>query len=604
MWIRIKQTLTPRSFRFKVVAVTVICIMVPAVITLYVYSYLTKDAMKEQAMVNAERELSIAGAYVSKLLDDMLYAVNFVQLDSEMNTILKKNANHDTQQQHVGYEDYLEDQKVTKTIENMTLLGEKSYVTILLKNGKHYTNYPVADYNPEQLFHEAWFKELDEVYGYETIWIGSQPTVFASEQDKNRYQLSVARTLRDANLQIYGYVIVTMMETEIKQAFAGAGGSGEMLLVDGSNRILSHRDSEQIGATFSPMAQVQNASGANVIELENETYIYADYPLSYTGWKLVSVNPYKQAISKMNRLFDTVFFAQLISFVVFFLLLTSVLKTVTSPLVHLGHIATKVQSGKLNVRADIQSQDEIGRLSHSFNQMLDHINEMINEITETQARKRQAELAMLQAQINPHFLFNVLNSIRMKVMRKGDDESAEMISSLSKLLRMTIDKDKGMIPLQEEVEIVNDFVKLMNMRQREKVRLLIDVSAKANAEMIPRFILQPIIENSMIHGLNQCAGTISLKAYSNEQCFFIIIKDNGQGMNEETLKQVRKSLTFQAEASMAIHINGFSNLGISNVYERMRMTFADTFNMDIESVEGLGTKVVMCVSRGGKKSNV
>jgi two-component system, sensor histidine kinase YesM len=272
--------------------------------------------------------------------------------------------------------------------------------------------------------------------------------------------------------------------------------------------------------------------------------------------------------------------------------------------VHLGHIATKVQSGKLNVRADIQSQDEIGRLSHSFNQMLDHINEMINEITETQARKRQAELAMLQAQINPHFLFNVLNSIRMKVMRKGDDESAEMISSLSKLLRMTIDKDKGMIPLQEEVEIVNDFVKLMNMRQREKVRLLIDVSAKANAEMIPRFILQPIIENSMIHGLNQCAGKISLKAYSNDQCFFIIIKDNGQGMNEETLKQVRKSLTFQAEASLAIHINGFSNLGISNVYERMRMTFGDTFNMDIESVEGLGTKVVMCVSRGGKKSNV
>lgn len=125
------------------------------------------------------------------------------------------------------------------------MLGEKSYVTILLKNGKHYTNYSLSEYNPEQLFQEPWFKELDGVFGYEAVWIGSQPTVFQSEQKSSPYQISVARTLRDSNLKIYGYVIVTIMENKVKQAFESMPGKEEMMLVDSSNKILSHANNEK-----------------------------------------------------------------------------------------------------------------------------------------------------------------------------------------------------------------------------------------------------------------------------------------------------------------------------------------------------------------------
>jgi two-component system sensor histidine kinase YesM len=582
---------------------SVICIIIPAIITLYVNSYLTKDAMKEQAITNADRELVLAGEYVTKILDDMLYVVNFVQLDSEINTILKKNAKaplDPSSSSNERYEEYIEHNKVAKTIDNITLLGEKSFVTILLKNGKHYTNYPVYDYNPEEMFEEAWFKELDDVYGYEAIWIGSQPTVFKSEQNRNPYQISVARTLRDANLKIYGYVIVTILENKIKQAFESIPGSGEMFLIDDSNNILSHRDNDEIGQSFPYLEQIQEDNFSNIIKLSNEDYLYADHAISYTGWHLVSIIPYKQAIKKINSIFDKVFFSQLISFILFFLLLTYVLRTITRPLVHLGNVASTVQGGNLEVRSNIRNKDEIGKLSNSFDQMLDRINEMIKEITETQVRKREAEFAMLQAQINPHFLFNVLNSIRMKVMRKGDYESAEMISSLSKLLRMTIDKDKGMIMFQEEVEIVKDFVNLMNMRQKEKVQLEIYIDPAANYEVIPRFILQPIIENSMIHGLNQSAGKILIEAYIIRNDFVIMIEDNGQGLDEAALRKLRLNLTIKTDPVDTEHNKGFSSLGISNVYERMQMTFGDAFNMEVNSIEGEGTKVIMYVSRGGK----
>ncbi|MBO1510682.1 sensor histidine kinase [Metabacillus bambusae] len=609
MWNRIQQMLAPRSFRFKVIMTSVICIVIPAIITLFMNSYLTKDAMKEQAISNANRELKLASEYVTKLLEDMLYVANYVQFDSEINTILKKNAKDTVEKNpntlpNNGYNEYVEYNRVVKTIENITLLGEKSYVTILLKNGKHYSNYPYYDYDPQKFFEEPWFNKLQNVYGYETIWIGSQPTVFRSEQEKNPYQISVARTLRDANLRIYGYVIVTIMENKINQVFDNMPGNEDMMIIDSSNSILSHRDKARIGQEFPYVNQMQEKNFSNIISIENENYLITDYSLSYTGWRLISLNPYRQAIFKINSIFNNIFLVQLISFIFFFLVLTYVLQTITKPLVHLGNVATTVQGGNLKIRSNIRSKDEIGRLSNSLDQMLDRINEMIKEITETQVRKRKAEFAMLQAQINPHFLFNVLNSIRMKVMRKGDKESADMISSLSKLLRMTIDKDKGTISFKEEVEIVQDYVKLMNMRQKEKVDLKINVSAAAYYEQIPRFILQPIIENSMIHGLNQSAGTILLEANVKRNDFIIIIDDNGQGMNEENLNELRKKLTVNLETSLEHNRKGFSGIGLSNVYERMRMTFGEYFQMEVNSLEGNGTRVIMCVSRGGNRPNV
>ncbi|MDQ0225645.1 sensor histidine kinase [Metabacillus niabensis] len=609
MWKRINQRLSPRSFRFKLIIASVICIVLPAMITLSVNSYLSKDAMKEQAISNASRELKLAGEYVTKLLDDMLYIANFIQIDSELNTILKNNAKEPASHAEdvlpsEEYEKYIEYSRVVKTIENITLVGEKSYVTILLKNGKHYTNYSISEYNPKEFFEEPWFEQLDHVYGYEAVWIGSQPTVFTSEKETNPYQISVARTLRDSNLKIYGYVIVTIMENKLNQVFENLPGNEEMMLLNGDSQILSHANSEKIGQSFPYIEQMQDKHFSNIIKIGSHDYLIADHQVTNTGWKLVSLTPYMQAINKINSIFNKMFLVQLISFIVFFLLLTYLLQTITKPLVRLGNVVAAVQEGNLKIRTKINSNDEIGRLSASFDQMLERINKMITEITETQVRKRKAEFAMLQAQINPHFLFNVLNSIRMKVMRKGDQESAEMISSLSKLLRMTIDQEKEMILFKEEVEIVKDYINLMNMRQKEKVQFDVSITAEANVEKIPRFILQPIIENSIIHGLNQRAGLISLNSYIANNDFFIVLEDNGQGMDEKTLADVREKMTHREEIGPHKNKQGFSSIGLSNVYERMRMTFGEAFHMEVNSSNGGGTIIMMYVSRGGKRPNV
>jgi two-component system sensor histidine kinase YesM len=262
-------------------------------------------------------------------------------------------------------------------------------------------------------------------------------------------------------------------------------------------------------------------------------------------------------------------------------------------------VAETVQRGNLEVSSNIRGTGEIGYLGESFDPMLDRVKKMIAETTLIETRKRKAELVMLQAQINPHFLFNVLNSIRMTVMRKGDPDSAEMISSLSKLLRMTISQDKGTIPLHEEIDTVIDYVKLMNMRQKEEVQLQLDVSRDTLLTAVPRFFLQPVIENALIHGLSQRAGTIHISAEDAGNFIIIAVRDDGQGMDEATLEMLRRKLIDAAAREERNKPDGgkFSSIGLSNVYERMTMTYGESFTMDVSSDSESGTLVTMHIPK-------
>jgi two-component system, sensor histidine kinase YesM len=601
----LKNMWTPRSFRYKVLLISIISLVIPAVISLLIYNYMTKNTVKEQALSNANRELNITSEYIEKLFSDMLYVANFVQLDPKMNTVLKGLAKSAADKD--GYDQYLLVNEINRTIENITLVGEKSYVTILLKNGKYFTNYNIAEFDPRDLFKEKWYEDIEEAVGYESSWIESQPTIFELEKKNNPYQISIVRTLRDEGIQIYGYVVVTIMENKLSEVFNKMDGYNDVMMLNPSGKILSHSDDEKIGSVFTYRSKLFNRDGSEVLKMKDNEYIVTERSLSFSNWRLVSFIPYEQSINKINGIFQKVFLIQVLSFMLFLLLLTYSMKTITKPLEYLAELADKVQAGNLIVRSKIKGKDEIGRLSKSINLMLDHINTKIEEITETEARKRKAEFAMLQAQINPHFLFNVLNSIRMKVMIRGDKESANMITSLTKLLRITIDKNKEIITFLEEIEILVDFVHIMNRRQNRKVSLEMDVDPDAYSFEIPRFILQPIIENSIIHGFNQSDGLILIHAAIVNEMLIITIEDNGLGMNKEDLEQLKKK-TFQAVSlenpQRKQQVKGFSSLGLANVYERLSITFGPAFNMDILSELGNGTKVILKIPMKGGKKNV
>ncbi|MDQ0058676.1 cache domain-containing sensor histidine kinase [Paenibacillus harenae] len=588
-----------RSVRAKLSIASIVCILVPAVLTMLIYNSLTKEAVEQQATTNATDAMKQVNGSVENLLQGMLNLLNYIQVNSDMQAFFKQVVSG---RQADQYDQFMAMNRIIQQLEALTYIGEKSYISIILTNGATFTNYPKDEFDPKAFLDEPWFNHLKDLAGLESYWVESSPTVFY-ERYESPYQISVARTLRLDSSKIYGYAIVTMMENKVSRIFDGLKGGQDVMIVDGEGRIISSPHRERINEPFSYSRQVlENVprTSSEIVKDGDRKILLTTSSLAFNDWHLVTTQPYQEAIVNISSIFNRVFLFQVVSFCVFLLLLLMLMRTFTKPLIHLGKVASSVQRGNLEVRSGVRGGDEIGRLGFLFDQMLDRIKEMLAEVSRTQARKRKAELAMLQAQINPHFLFNVLNSIRMKVMRSGDQDSAKMIASLSKLLRMTISREEDAITLHEEIELLTHYVELMNLRQKEEVKLLVDVDASAFQIKVPRFILQPLVENALIHGLSQNAGWIRVATDRKSDPRFLVlaVEDNGSGMDAEAAGKLmsRLSDSLYDTASGQERNAGLSGIGVTNVAERMRIMFGDRFRMTVSSEPGEGTKVRMHIA--------
>lgn len=581
----------PRSIRSRLILASLACILLPAAFTLSIYNSLTEKAVRQQAATNAENALELVNVSVTQRMGGMLNIVNYIQVNSGLNTYFKLVASGN--EGGDPYSRFTEANRVLEQLDSLTVLGERSYVTVLLTNGSYYMNYSVSDYNPLDWMDRPWFEKLNSLRGLESYWTGPEPTTFNYDKFDHPYQISVARPLRRGDSEIYGYVIVTVMEDQFNQIFRKLSAGQEVLLTDAVGTIVSHRNPEQVGASFT-YAAPEGDTRSSLIRKGKETYLLTERNIPMAGWRLVMMQPYKEAIVNISSIFNKVFLFQMISFAVFLLILIFLVRAFTQPLVRLSKVTTAVQRGNLEVRTGVRGNDEIGRLGLLFDQMLDRVKEMIAEISASQARKRNAELKMLQAQINPHFLFNVLNSIRMKIMKHGDLESAKMVGSLSVLLRMTISREEDEITLHEEIDLVSHYVSLMNLRQREAALLDLQIDPEAFLVRVPRFILQPVVENALIHGLRQRAGLITIRAVLRAGEVILSVYDNGGGMPPEQLADIRTKL---ADGTLPAEVQGrgghFSGIGLHNVAERMAMIHGEAFRMHISSEPGSGTAIEM-----------
>ena len=610
--LRMNKRLGLRSIRHKLMIAAIACILIPAVLAQFIYTTLTKDAVQRQAISNAQDSLLLAESSVSNLLVSMLNMANYIQTNADMTSYFKLVVSGNIESRD-AYLNFTDRKKILEQLDSLTV-SDKSYITVLLTDGTAFTNYSTSDYNPLLLTEEPWFERVDGLKWPSSHWIGASPTVFAYMSEESPYQLSLARTLRRDDSRIYGYVVVTVMEKQVRRLFEKLSSDQEMMLLDENDRILSSGDTSRIGSTFADVGASAGRLHTSIKTIDGERYLITEKPFSFNDWKLVSKQRYSEAIVDISSIFNQIFVVQISSLAVFLLILLVLLRAFTKPLVQLGRTTSSVQRGNLSVRSGVRGTDEIGRLGFLFDQMLDRVQEMIAEVSDTQARKRRAELKMLQAQIHPHFLFNVLNSIRMKVMRGGDADSAKMIGSLSTLLRMTINSEADEISLHEELELLAHYVELMNLRQKEKVELSLDIASETMLVRVPRFFLQPIVENALIHGFNQKAGLIRIRAEMSAGALHLSVEDNGVGMDEAAVaalnRKLQRAMHAQGERRTAAAAPGigsgtaFSGMGLTNVVERMTMLCGGRFSIAVESRKDAGTQIRVTIAEERMEAHV
>lgn len=262
-------------------------------------------------------------------------------------------------------------------------------------------------------------------------------------------------------------------------------------------------------------------------------------------------------------------------------------RSITMPIARISRVTDQVAKGNLSVRAAAESGAEARMLSDSLNAMIDKINELLDQVTTEQIRLRKAEFELLQAQINPHFLYNTLDTI-VWLAEAGDQKRVvSMVGNLSDFFRTSLNQGKDIISIREELAHVRSYLEIQQVRYQDILRYEITVPEDIYEYKIPKITIQPLVENALYHGIKnkRGQGTITVSGKRNENGFVLYVRDNGIGMTQERLKEVRAGI-------QKLSYTGKEIYGLYNVNERIRLNFGETYGISIESTYGEGT----CVS--------
>ena len=260
--------------------------------------------------------------------------------------------------------------------------------------------------------------------------------------------------------------------------------------------------------------------------------------------------------------------------------------SITRPFKELSQVTDEIAKGNLSVRANVNTGAEATALSNSMNTMIDKINELLEQVTTEQIRLRKAEFELLQAQINPHFLYNTLDAIIWLAEAGEQKRVVGMVRNLSDFFRTSLNQGKDINSIKEEMLHVKSYLEIQHVRYQDILSYDIEVPESLYIYSIPKITIQPLVENALYHGIKNKRGMghISIRGQAGEKDFTITVTDDGIGIDETRLMQVQSGIQNKV-------LTGKDFYGLYNVCERIRLNFGEEYGIFIESVYGEGTSV-------------
>ena len=278
------------------------------------------------------------------------------------------------------------------------------------------------------------------------------------------------------------------------------------------------------------------------------------------------------------------------------LITSAILNSITKPIQELCRITSRIAEGNFSDRAKMETKDELEVLSHSVNDMSENLEVMVHQIKEDERKMRYAELRLLQEQINPHFLYNTLDTIVWLIEGDDPEKAVDMVVALSEFFRLVLSKGKEYISIREEKEHIRGYLEIQQVRYRD----ILDYEIRIDPELYPykilKLTLQPLVENSLYHGIKYkrakgkiwVTGKMLRNEVPEEERILLCVRDNGVGMDEEEVKRLQAEISKPCKETE----KGF---GLANVNERIRMNFGMEYGMTIESEKGSGTKISIVI---------
>ncbi len=329
----------------------------------------------------------------------------------------------------------------------------------------------------------------------------------------------------------------------------------------------------------------------NIEMLDNNIYILTELIQDdiqyYIYYQTKSIESLKVQLNRQVETF-TIVCTIILFIIVAGVLITArfILISITKPVGELCGVTEQISKGDFSVRASVESEDEISVLADSVNDMTEHLEIMVKQIKEDERKMRQAELRLLQEQINPHFLYNTLDTIIWLIEGNSSEKAVDMVVSLSDFFRLVLSQGKEVITIGEEERHIRSYLEIQQVRYKDILDYEILLSPEIYEYKILKMTLQPLVENALYHGIKykRARGTITITGSLVEGKIYLAVKDNGVGMEKEELEKLQKEIRRSCKETE----KGF---GLANVNERIRMNFGEEYGMTIDSIQGEGTTV-------------
>lgn len=385
-------------------------------------------------------------------------------------------------------------------------------------------------------------------------------------------------------------IVLNFYEKAIRDNYTSViqSGDADILLCDTTGRILSSSGSD-IGTVFEPFErQVKGGSQGSFIVDDTTQVIYLAVP--NMGWFIVE----KMTIEQFNKDIDgvrkTLTYLLILSMLFINLFLYLSMKRLLHPMKTLTKAMRQIRDGKVGYQIDAVYHNEFDDIIQTFNAMSQSTAQLIEQNRLKEEQKQRYALSALRAQINPHFMFNTINTIKWMAIAQKAEHIKSALDMLQQLIRPLFRENTGEITLQEELDYVSNYINLINLRFGGNMEMCVDIPEESYQQKIPSFIIQPIIENCVEHGFhgNYSVAKIWISCEITGRDFYLIIQDNGGGIPEDKLAEIRRKL----DATDTMLQNG-EKLGLANVNLRIRLKYGNDYGITLEQGTGGGTRVLV-----------
>lgn len=371
------------------------------------------------------------------------------------------------------------------------------------------------------------------------------------------------------------------------------GERGYVFIFDENGNIIYHPKQQLLysGLMKENIRQIQECKEDFFVTEENDGCLYTMSVSEKTGWTVVGVSYLDELMKVRNRIAYIYYITAGILICVAIIFSNLLADKITFPIMKLRESMQEVENGNFaNASVEIVEKNEIGSLGNSFNIMTEKIQNLMEQNVAEQREKRKIELRALQSQINPHFLYNTLDSIIWMAESGENDQVVKMTSSLAHMMRQSFNNKQEVVPLKGEIDHVRSYLTIQKMRYQDKLNFEIDVAEQLYSCTIVKLVLQPLVENAIYHGIRYKdeMGMIWVKAISCDNEVHIVIEDNGVGMEEDKLTHIFD------EHKVNYNSNG---VGVYNVQRRLKLYYGERYGLRYQSVKGEGTKVTVKIPK-------